>query len=329
MNQGMALGIIESLSAGYRFVGTRFWLLIVPVALDLFLWLTPRLSVAPLFDWLANVYRDGSALPTMPAELADMMQTMADSLSAMGASSNLWTALVSGTLLHVPSLMATASLPTNEAVWLVSNGLVALLVWIGLALFGLFLGVIYLGLLARVLPIGAGARPTPAGEFLKNSVRHWLRVVGFVLVVVVILLGIYLPASVFISVVVMIVPAIGLGLITLMGFSILLVFLYLYFVTAGLVMDDLTIRAAIVQSVNMVRRYFWSVLGFILLTNIISAGIGLVLGQMIAYAAAGTLAAIVINAYVGAGLSMALLVFYRTRVLTGQNEALVEGKEIG
>lgn len=325
----MVLGIIESLSAGYRFVGTRFWLLIVPVALDLLLWLAPRLSVAPLFDWLANVYRDGSALPTMPAELAGMMQTMADSLSAMGASSNLWTALVSGTLLHVPSLMATASLPANEAVWLVSNGVSALLLWISLALFGLFLGVIYLGMLARVLPIGASARPTSAGEFLTSSVRHWLRVVGFVLLVVVILLGIYLPASVLISVVVMIVPALGLGLITLMGFSILLVFLYLYFVTAGLVMDDLTIRAAVGQSVSLVRRYLWSVLGFALLTNVISAGIGLILGQMISYAPMGTLAAIVVNAYVGAGLSMALLVFYRTRVLTGQNEALVMEKGIG
>ncbi|MBA2448513.1 MAG: hypothetical protein H0V51_10865, partial [Chloroflexi bacterium] len=41
-------GVVDTLSAGYRIVNRRPWLVLGPVALDLFLWFGPRVSVAPL-----------------------------------------------------------------------------------------------------------------------------------------------------------------------------------------------------------------------------------------------------------------------------------------
>ena len=49
--------------------------------------------------------------------------------------------------------------------------------------------------------------------------------------------------------------------------------------------------------------------------NFISIGFSLLLGSVAAQQPYGTVAAIVINAYIGTGLAMAILVFYRTRLL--------------
>ncbi len=322
------MGVIDSLSAGYRFVGNKLWLLIIPVALDLFLWLTPRLSVAPLFDRLAAFYREASALASLPVEMVEMSGTMADGLTSLGASSNLWDGLVSSVLFHVPSLMTTAVLPTAAKTWPIAGGLTAVLLWVGLSLIGLWIGVIYFGLLARVLPIGAAPKPATIASFLRASVRHWLRVVGFIAGLVVLMFAVYMPASIFVSLVALALPAFGLGLASFLGLTTLILFLFLYFVTPAIVLDDLGVWAAVALSLHLARRSFWSVLGFAILINVIFAGVGLLLAQLASYAPVGTVAAILLNAYVGVGLSMALLVFYRTRVLAEESAAVAEAADL-
>ena len=55
------MGIIDSLSAGYRFMTRKLGLILIPVALDLLLWWLPRFSVAPLFQQAAQFYSDAAA----------------------------------------------------------------------------------------------------------------------------------------------------------------------------------------------------------------------------------------------------------------------------
>ena len=57
------MSIIDSLSAGYRFLTRRLDLLFLPILLDLILWLAPGLSVAPLFERAAHFYQEVSATP--------------------------------------------------------------------------------------------------------------------------------------------------------------------------------------------------------------------------------------------------------------------------
>ena len=52
-----------------------------------------------------------------------------------------------------------------------------------------------------------------------------------------------------------------------------------------------------------------------MLTNFISLGVGLLMMQVASLNNVGAAIAVLINAYVGTGLAMALLVFYRTRFL--------------
>ena len=48
------MGIIDSVSDGYVTVNRRFEILLIPVILDLYLWLGPKLSVAGLIRQVAD-----------------------------------------------------------------------------------------------------------------------------------------------------------------------------------------------------------------------------------------------------------------------------------
>src|SRR5947209_19607552 len=64
-----APGIIETLQAGYDTLNARPYLIAVPLALDLFLWLGPRFTSPALFAWLAH-------WPERTPEGADLAATL-------------------------------------------------------------------------------------------------------------------------------------------------------------------------------------------------------------------------------------------------------------
>jgi len=46
--QAQPSGVIETLSAGYTAVNRQLWVLMLPILLDVFLWLGPHVSYSPL-----------------------------------------------------------------------------------------------------------------------------------------------------------------------------------------------------------------------------------------------------------------------------------------
>ena len=319
--EGIGLGIIDSLSAGYRLLIKRLELLLLPLLLDAFLWFVPRLSIEPLLQNFAAFYADifaqfGAAADTLGPGLADLPVQVTKMMDAVGKSFNLFDLLVSASLYHVPSLLAT--LPgvkteqTNQQIAsLLNAGGSALL----LGLLGLFLGVVYMNLLARIVPLGEGEKSATPPRFISAVLRHWLRSLGFLLAMLVFLLMLYIPTAVGVTVLMLISPALGAGAMMLMGGLVTVIFFYLYFVTVGLVLDNLSVRAAVMRSIVLVRHNFWSTLGFFLLTNLISVGITLLLREIVAVGVVGVALGALINAFVGTGLAMALLIFYRTRLI--------------
>ncbi len=94
-----------------------------------------------------------------------------------------------------------------------------------------------------------------------------------------------------------------------------MILFYLYFVTAAIVLDDLPLHKAMMQSFAVVRGNFLATLLFIVLTAFISLGMTLIMRQLTQLSSIGVAVAIVANAYIGSGLALALFVFYRTRIL--------------
>lgn len=309
------MSIIDSLSAGYRFVGRRVELLLIPILLDLVLWLSPQLSIAPIMQRLAGVYTQMSTTAGMPAGFDEISAQTSEMITLMGESTNLLAALVSSSFLHVPSIIGALAPAATQNVIAIESSWVALLGWAGFALIGLFVGVLYMELLARVLPLGAGSKDGAAGALLQRTVRHFGKVVIFTLLLFALFVVLAIPLSAFLGLLFLISPGVGSLVLAMAGGVFFVAFVYLYFVTAAIVLDDLGVLAAMGQSVTLVRRNFFPVVGFALLVTLIGIGIGLLLANLAGTGPIAMVASILVNAYIGTGLAMALLVFYRSRVL--------------
>lgn len=289
----------------------------IPVALDLLLWLAPHFSVVTLTGEAARWYRELGAVEGMPTDAALLTQQVAATIEQFGSDFNLLSALVSTTLLHVPSLLVNSApsspLPAIE----LTTPAEAFVFWVIFSVLGLLIGVVYLGLLARRLPIG-GMAAVRSNVLAGRAIAQWLQVIAFVLLVALLLLAIYLPLSVVISILTLISPALGSLVGLSSGALALVLFFYLYFATAGIVMDNLSAPGAIKQSFLLVRTHFFATLGFFALSTLIGLGISLLLARLASYALWAVTPAILLNAYIGTGLTMALLIFYRTRLLSNE-----------
>lgn len=304
--------VIDSLSAGYRFLGRRVELIAIPVLLDLWLWLGPQLSVAPLMEDFVRYYERTVGMEGMPSIAPAASPEI---LLEASKHSNLMDALVSGSLLHVPSLLATIGQTGRGALYEIGSAAAALGLFTGLSVLGLLIGVFYMNLLARALPLGGAAKPASAGEFVRLVLRQWLRVMIFLVVLFVLLVAGALPVMIGSALLAFLSPALtSLFLFVFLGAVLVLMF-YLYFVTAAIVLDDLPVHRAVFQSFAVVRGNFTATLLLIVLTSLISVGITLIMSRLTQFSPVGVAAAILVNAYIGSGLALALLVFYRTRVL--------------
>jgi hypothetical protein len=145
------LGVIGCLTAGFEVLSQNLGLMVLPVLLDLLLWLGPQLSVALLvrqFDALMMMQ------PVPDPATARQVEQAVQLLNLFGEQFNLLSLLSVLPLLNVPSLLAQrvpgilSPLGESPVLW-VKNGF-ALIGW-GMVLVpvGLVLGFIYLNSLAR------------------------------------------------------------------------------------------------------------------------------------------------------------------------------------
>ncbi|MBX2997049.1 MAG: hypothetical protein KF893_00960 [Caldilineaceae bacterium] len=296
----------------------RLELLFLPLLLDAVLWLAPRLGVEPLMARLVVFYREmGAGMGEAGSGLNSTTEQMAEMLSAVGPSFNLFEFMVNRTLYHVPSLLVTVPMLKNPHTSIqIESVSTAGILALGFGLLGILIGVLYMNLLALALPLGEGHKRVSVNRFFIQLLRHWLRTLLFVVGVFLLMMIIYIPATIGMTLLMLFSPALGSGAIVLMSGLSVVVFFYLYFVTIGLVLDDLPISQAVIRSVMLVRHNFWTTLGFILTTSLISMGMGLLLSQLAVSGPIGLIIAAPVNAFLGTGMVMALLVFYRTRILT-------------
>lgn len=50
------IGIIDSLASGFEIVAAHLQILVLPLGLDLFLWLGPRVSLRPFLNWIEQIF---------------------------------------------------------------------------------------------------------------------------------------------------------------------------------------------------------------------------------------------------------------------------------
>jgi len=324
------MSIIDSLSAGFNTVTKRIWLIFVPVVLDVYLWLGPRLSVAPVVQRLLPLF---TIPPGMGADYQQMVIQNRELLQQMGQSVNLFS-LLSTSMPGVPALMIGATpqatfLRVAPVVWegksLWVYGVALLILWLA----GLFVGSLYLTAVGHSVRADDPDAGDPAGGFLSRVRFVWgrvtlLSVLGGVLVAV-----LSLPLSFALGLLALLNVNLALiGLTLLMGTALWMGF-YLVFVIPAIVIDRTGMWRAIWNSLNVVARNFWATLGLVLLSLFINFGFS-VIWQRMSTGSWLTFVSIVGNAYLGTGLVAAMFVFYRSRYALWQQERGRQGdKERG
>jgi hypothetical protein len=311
-NERPAIGVIEAISAGFDAILRRPWLLLIPVALDVFLWVGPRLQAPVLYQQFEPAIRQMmSEVNTSEARLAT--QELGAVMQSFFTRFNLF-AWLSVWLVGVPVVNAgadatltlvTGALPTLIQV---DNFGTYLLLLAGLSTIGLSITGLYWAMLAGAV---RGERFQPV-TWLKNSLRIWKRLLLLALTVVGTLLMLFLPLSLIMLMVSMISPGLA-SLVPALAFTALLwVLLYCVFTVHGLAFYQMPLGWSIRTSALIVRANFMPTLGLVVTAAAIYMGLGLIWDNI----ASGSwlrVIALIGNAAIGTGLIMASLLYYKNR----------------
>jgi hypothetical protein len=299
-------GIIDTLSSGYGLINRWPLLLAPPILLDLFLWFGPRLSAqAPLLAAADLLVSQGEASDEMVAIVRQA-----------AGQSDLFALLA----IQLPSMMrllspAATPLAGSRPLLDLADPALALGVGLLLALAGFLLAMVYLVPIARVVRDGRPGLTSVAMPIW----RSWLRLLALVLLLAGGLVALAIPLALVTAVLAL--SGLPLGPVVLFAAQVAAIWLvvYLFFVIDAIVVSEVGPLRAIRYSVAIVRHNFWSALGLILLTLIISLGLPEVF-KAIARFTAGVPVAIVANAYINTGLAAASMLFYRERLARWQQQ---------
>jgi hypothetical protein len=195
-NVAAKVSVIDALMTGLTTVARRPWLIIVPVAIDLFLWLAPRLSVNTLVLKFFAVWEALVRTANTPAQMTsmgDMIDTVREVVTRFGADANLAEAVTgnwlgpSSALLPIQSTRQTfisdtlmaplglsldlprvAAAPWQGAPIEIDSFWSAILIFLGFWLVGQLLVAFYFTQCSRplhaVLAVRAPAQLRPAGS---------------------------------------------------------------------------------------------------------------------------------------------------------------------
>ncbi len=301
--------LLATLVEGYAILNRRLWVLIVPVGLDLFLWLGPRVSPLRLAESLSSLVAQAASVAQSsqmdPQALAEWTQALQD-----GAGGANVLDLVSFPL--IPSLLPRLEAPAQPAVstlhWVPEVGWLPL-VALAAVVVGLLLWTLYLVPLADLVR-GSNER---GPRLLRRVPRAWWQMIQ--------LMGIALGAALVFLVLLVVVswfgalfsPSLGTLLAYLCGAAALWAVFYLYFSPNAVLVSGVKPLRAAAYSAQIVRFNLWSCLGFVALVYIVQLGTMTVWQRLGGYPWA-VLVGIVANAYVTGGLLAAGLVFYRDKI---------------
>lgn len=243
------IGVFAALARGFDRIAARPVLILPSLVLDGLLWLGPHLSVEGLF-------RSAAAALIVPLSADPSWQeganTLRQALLQAGARSNLLS-LLSTFPVGVPSLMAGSmppGSPLGSPLTLQVQGIgFILLSWVLLTVLGLGLGAAF---------HRAVARPLPATEMHASAWRLWLGILGLAALIDAGLAVIGTGTIVAASIVALLVPLLGIGVLFI-GFSLAFwAAIYLMFTPHGMVRHHLGVFRAMRESVDLVR---WNLVG--------------------------------------------------------------------
>ncbi len=300
------LGVIDALSGGFERVARRPWLLLIPVALDLFLWLGPPLSAQPVFTHLASLIGTFSVQGAPPDTLQNL-DTLKTAVQTVGDQFNVFS-IVALFAIGMPTLMGIDA-PSAGLNWTVSFSIrdgIAFLGSIALfALVGLFLATVY-------LQIVAGSVKPDGHRFGPQVVKSYLNVLALLILGIVGAMALMIPFAIGATLVSFVSQGLGSFFVVAGSFVLLWAALYRAFALPAIFVSGASVFEAIVNSITVFRYNFWSALGLVFLIYLLQMGFS-VIWQQFLDTTWGVLIDVLANAFLGTALVAAEMLFYDDR----------------
>ncbi len=317
------MGVITTLTVGFETLNRRLWLLLFPVGLNLLLWCGPRVSIAPLVRqvaarWitspLARAYNQTQIVLlrqwlegiAQSANLLDWLVLVAPSQDVAGRlCAYLFTNVLVMPVLAVPNdprtAPAPAQLPTielNEWGMLV---VAAAAIWLG----GVLLSALFLSLIVRIVC----PDELEQTAWLRQVGASGGRIAGYLLLGAALLALWAAPLLAWAGPLLLTLPPPGAWLAIM---PCLWAGIYLFFTPGAMLVSQVNPARAAWYSIQIVRMDPWQAVGLIGSMTVIQMGLPLLWQQITAWSG-GLLIAMIGHAYVGTGLTVAYMIFYRDR----------------
>ena len=297
-------GVLATITAGFDLTARNLWLLLLPVVLDTFYWLGPRLRFQMLIEQLLEI---------LPAE-TEVLELSAQ-LANIAPHTNLFTTL-SVQLIGVPALMvglAPEAAPLSTQIfeigsWSIWFGMLAIFSLVGLLLTALFYTMVAAAL-SRQAPEMNELNTVQWGKRVLSS---WLRLIGLALVFFFIVMILYIPLILGGSILFLINSTLGTIALLIGPFFIAWAVIVLSMAPYGIVLNGRPLLRAVVESMRLVLAHLASVI-YLLFTILV---IGALLDWLLFAVENGTwltLVNIVGHAFVSTALVAAVFIFYRDR----------------
>lgn len=316
------------------------WLLLLPILFDLFYWFAPPLILgAELVTLLLTPFDPegaNAALFATRPELAIEFTGLYDTLENFASGINLWQFFVSSYLFWPSALVsqfpdASAVALMQERGWQLTHVGNVVSSVLGLIITGLFVNVFWLhGVAISVQKRETKENPLiDLARAMRPTLKHTLQLLIMGLVFLMIFMGALFPLSFVLAVVMLLLPAVGACLYSfaIIGILWLLFWLavHLYFTIAAMIMQNKGLLQAPWLSIQVVRRFLRSGLGFVLLCTILTWGFQIVWGSL--NSDVGRIISITGNAALGTGIAAAMMIFFEERYSIFKEEIEHKSKE--
>lgn len=252
-------GILSSLMAGFDIVANHLYLIILPVLLDIFLWIGPKIKVIGL---IMDAVEEFSAIAMLQPDLSDMVEAARIMWLTFGERLNLFVLLRTFPI-GVPSLSASL-MPVENPIGLamaidIESRLGLLGASILLSFTGVILGVIYWSMVVqKVMP-----NYDNADRGARIYLARFVNVLLILILYAIVMLFVGLPVSWIVSLSLLVFSALGQLLIILITGTVLWALIPLFFTMHGVFIRNYGALKSIGAGVKLVTRNFLSTMMFV------------------------------------------------------------------
>jgi hypothetical protein len=264
--------LLVSIKTGFDAVANQIAVILIPLAIDLFLWLGPHLQVKSIILNFLNRLSSSQELSSIGS--GDLFSSSMELVRTAAEEFNLFS-LLRTIPVGVPSLMSGRSpveVPVGSPLFLdITNLILVITIIIMTLVLGLLIGSFYYGLVAQVAIQGK----MNLKEVMKSWPKSTLQVLGLSLALLILFIVISIPSSCAISVVTLFGLPLGQFAIFLYIGIMLWLSFPLLFSAHGIFVNHNTALVSVQRSMLLTRMTLPSTSIFIILILVISEGLDL------------------------------------------------------